>query len=141
MKLADFGLSLPLSQDNIKTYGGHARWMAPELWLSQTSLHQQSKELCLMSDVFSYGLILLFLITGKTPWHSITDLDYPTASSSSNSGSFSRGISSSEPPDKGRFEIPGNFAPELLAIIQHCYQEKPTDRANCSQVNYPYYKG
>ena len=86
MKLADFGLSLPLSQDNIKTYGGHARWMAPELWLSQTSLHPQSKELCLKSDVFSYGLILLFLITGKTPWHSITDLDYPTASSSSNSG-------------------------------------------------------
>ena len=139
VKLADFGLSLPLSQDSIKTYGGHLRWRAPELWHDPKSDYQLTNEDLLKSDMYSYGLILLFLITGKNPWHD-EPIEYPSQNQSRSSSSSSHS-SWIEPPPGDRYQLPESLAPELWAVVELCYVEQPNERVNSSQLNTERYKG
>ena len=60
IKLIDFGLSYFMSEAP-QGYIGTARWMAPEVL--------NGKKYSIYSDIFSYGMILMELITEKIPYY------------------------------------------------------------------------
>ena len=62
IKLIDFGLSYFMSEAP-KGYIGTARWMAPEIL--------NGGEYSIKSDIFSYGMILMELLTEKIPYFDV----------------------------------------------------------------------
>ena len=65
IKLSDFGLSYFMSEAPEKTGEGTYHWMAPEI-LNEGKYKTTS-------DIFSYGMILWELLTGKTPYYNINN--------------------------------------------------------------------
>ena len=63
VKLSDFGLSNFMSECPEKTVNGTVKWMAPEI------LNRGKYETT--ADIFSFGLIIWELLTGKTPYYNI----------------------------------------------------------------------
>jgi serine/threonine protein kinase len=135
--LADFGLALPLSQGSITVYRGHARWMAPELWPGHTRADQISSDCLVKSDMYSYGLVMLFLITGTTPWDNTSEESIcPFDESMKSDGSWP-----SEPPSDIRYTVPSVLASELQNIVNVCYVEDPLKRATSELVHGQFFWG
>ena len=63
IKLSDFGLSYFMSEAPEKMGEGTYHWMAPEI------LNEGKYEAT--ADIFSYGMILWEILTGKTPYYNI----------------------------------------------------------------------
>ncbi|KAF8838777.1 kinase-like protein, partial [Paxillus ammoniavirescens] len=78
--ISDFGLSVLLAELGGSTYtnschvGGAVRWIAPEL-LDHEVPGDENKPLhlfpTLQSDVYSFGMVILQVLTGKVPYHYI----------------------------------------------------------------------
>ena len=66
IKLIDFGLSYFMSEAP-NGYIGTARWMAPEIL--------NGKKYSIYSDIFSYGMILIELLTEKVPYYDVFNYD------------------------------------------------------------------
>ena len=66
IKLIDFGLSYFMAEAP-KGYIGTARWMAPEIL--------KGGKYSVSSDIFSYGMILMELITEKIPYYTVFDYE------------------------------------------------------------------
>jgi len=62
IKIGDFGLSR-LKQSGRKGIFGTPLYMAPEMFLNE--------EISEKADVYSYGILLSFLVTQKTPFHEV----------------------------------------------------------------------
>lgn len=83
--LTDFGISHQVEQvlpkvagksDNF-IVGASWRYASPELLRQLVNRERMSKDVALASDVYSYGMVLYFLLTQKQPWDhvDVTDRD------------------------------------------------------------------
>ncbi|KAH3731811.1 Serine/threonine-protein kinase STY46 [Pelomyxa schiedti] len=110
-KIADFGISRFKVEvgDQTMTYIGNPRWRAPEV----TRGERYSSKV----DVYSFGLILWELITGKLPFY---DLDGTPASMHAAKGK--------------RPEMPSDCHPQWAELIQLCWQDNPSRRPNFGQI-------
>eukprot|EP00118_Oscarella_pearsei_P026605 m.839 g.839 ORF g.839 m.839 type:complete len:739 (+) comp4988_c0_seq1:46-2262(+) len=147
VKLADFGLAMESTQNGqSRSYRGHRLWKAPENWHNKIPMEQLPENALLRSDVYSYGLVLLFLITGRKPWSSQPIyLTTGTSFRSSTAGSSSCHNRSSadddeddeereeeedvEMPQGNRYEIPSNLPDQLTQIIKKSFCEDPSERS------------
>ncbi|KAF8835360.1 kinase-like protein [Paxillus ammoniavirescens] len=78
--ISDFGLSSILEEYNMTSYfkscrPGAIRWVAPELL---EGLEASSKP-TIESDVYSYGCVMLHVLSGKIPYSEVLDYQIPQA--------------------------------------------------------------
>ena len=115
VKLTDFGISKQLSGDETekaRTFVGTLTYMSPE--------RMQGEKYSYAGDIWSVGVVLLELITGKFPFKETKDflqmLDQ---------------ISEQESPN-----VPnnGHFSVELQDFIAHCLMKDPEDRMSTHQL-------
>lgn len=115
-KICDFGLSqlkprgknLIDGSDGAK---GTPLWMAPEVMMGE-SFNEKA-------DVYSFGLILWFLLTTKEPYEEFEDLD-----------AFSRAICLQHVRPK----IPEKCDPGLKDLITRCWHSNPSVRPSFSEI-------
>eukprot|EP01106_Pelomyxa_sp_JSP_P018811 TRINITY_DN898_c0_g1_i4.p1 TRINITY_DN898_c0_g1~~TRINITY_DN898_c0_g1_i4.p1 ORF type:complete len:204 (+),score=19.45 TRINITY_DN898_c0_g1_i4:253-864(+) len=105
VKIADFGISrFKLEMGDVTmTYTGNPRWRAPEV--------TQGLRYGSQVDVYSYGLIIWELISGKVPFY---ELDAIPASLSATQGK--------------RPEIPRECPPAWCDLITRCWNADPSKR-------------
>ncbi|KIJ10903.1 hypothetical protein PAXINDRAFT_16125 [Paxillus involutus ATCC 200175] len=78
--ISDFGLSSILEEYNVTSYfkscrPGAIRWVAPELLEG----HEKSPKPTIKSDVYSYGCVMLHVLSGKVPYSEVSDYQIPQA--------------------------------------------------------------
>jgi len=115
-KICDFGLSQlkPRGKnliDGNEGAKGTPLWMAPEVMMGE-SFNEKA-------DVYSFGLILWFLLTTKEPYEEYDDLDV-----------FSRAVCLQHV----RPIIPDNCDPGLRELINRCWHPNPTVRPSFSEI-------
>jgi len=118
LKVADFGLSKvrPDQKKNEKdTFmmtgeTGSYRFMAPEIFL-----HLNYNETV---DIYSYGMILFYLLSGKPPWPTENGL-----------------VAARKAAEEGdRPTIPRSWDTRLQILLQECWDENPSARPSFHQI-------
>ena len=118
LKVADFGLSKirPDPKKNEKEAfmmtgeTGSYRFMAPEIFR-----HLSYNETV---DVYSYGMILFYLLDGKPPWPTENGL-----------------VAARKAAEEGdRPRIPRNWDNRLQILLQECWDENPSARRSFHQI-------
>lgn len=89
---------------------GTYRWMAPEVIEHKPYDHK--------ADVFSFGIMMWELLTGKLPYESLTPLQAAI-------GVLKTGL---------RPTIPHNTHPKLAALLEKCWQKDPILRPDFSEI-------
>eukprot|EP00756_Hemistasia_phaeocysticola_P020829 Hpha_TRINITY_DN15741_c5_g1::TRINITY_DN15741_c5_g1_i1::g.41240::m.41240 len=110
-RLADFGASAELAALTEGRVAGTPLYMAPE---QARGLAERK------SDVWSFGVVLCELLTGKTPWHVDEE---PLVFL------YHLGMGKRKPP-----ELDGLLSGEALRVVQVCLQQDPTDRPTAKQL-------
>jgi len=111
VKVADFGVARVQAQSGIMTAEtGTYRWMAPEII--------EHKPYDSKVDVFSFGIVLWELLTGKVPYADLTPLQAAV-------GVVQKGL---------RPTIPSGINPKLTALMQRCWNTDPAERPNFSNI-------
>lgn len=108
-RLADFGLSKSRKGNiaTIEKQGSALQWMAPEVCLGTMNWHAFTPQ----SDIYSYGVLLLEIMTGKAPAKDKSDDEFRTMMV----------IGQREP-------LLETLAPVYRKIIESCCQMRPADR-------------
>ncbi|KAK7246499.1 hypothetical protein RIF29_41368 [Crotalaria pallida] len=111
LKIADFGIACEealcdLLADDPGTY----RWMAPEM-IKRKSYGRKV-------DVYSFGLMLWEMVTGRIPYEDMTPIQAAFAVVNKNS----------------RPVIPSNCPPAMRALIEQCWSLQPDKRPEFWQV-------
>ncbi|KAJ4962265.1 hypothetical protein NE237_022204 [Protea cynaroides] len=111
VKVADFGVARVQTQTGVMTAEtGTYRWMAPEIIEHKPYDHK--------ADVFSYGIVLWELLTGKIPYEFLTPLQAAV-------GVVQKGL---------RPTIPKNTHPKLVELLERCWQQDPSLRPDFSEI-------
>lgn len=110
VKVADFGVARVTRPGVMTAETGTYRWMAPEVIEHRPYDHK--------ADVFSFGILLWELLTGKVPYENLTPLQAAV-------GVVQKGL---------RPEIPNGTHPKLVYLIQKCWQREPSPRPEFSEI-------
>jgi len=118
LKVADFGLSKVRQdpkQNEKETFmmtgeTGSYRFMAPEIF--RHSCYNETV------DVYSFGMILFFLLSGKPPWPNDNGI-----------------VAARKASDEGdRPTIPRSWDNPLQILLQNCWDENPSSRPSFHQI-------
>lgn len=119
LKVADFGLSKIRPDKKTNEKGdtfmmtgetGSYRFMAPEIYR-----HLDYNETV---DVYSYGMILFYLLDGKPPWPTLNGL-----------------VAARKASDEGdRPTIPRSWDNRIQVLLQDCWDENPGARPSFSRI-------
>lgn len=111
VKIADFGISRMQLQSGVMTAEtGTYRWMAPEVIEHRPYNHK--------ADVFSFGILLWELLTGKLPYVHLTPLQAAV-------GVVQKGL---------RPSIPRHTHPKVVELLERCWQHDPYLRPEFSEI-------
>lgn len=110
-KVADFGVARVRAQSGVMTAEtGTYRWMAPEVIEHKPYDHK--------ADVFSFGIVVWELLTGKLPYEYLTPLQAAV-------GVVQKGL---------RPIIPKQTHPKLAELLEKCWQQDPTLRPDFTEI-------
>ncbi|KAJ3685762.1 hypothetical protein LUZ61_014926 [Rhynchospora tenuis] len=111
VKVSDFGVARVKAQSGVMTAEtGTYRWMAPEVIAHKLYDHK--------ADVFSFGILLWELLTGKVPYDDMTPVQAAI-------GVVQKGL---------RPTIPNETNSKLAELIEKCWQQEPSLRPDFSQI-------
>ncbi|PKA47770.1 Serine/threonine-protein kinase HT1 [Apostasia shenzhenica] len=110
-KVADFGVARVKAKSGVMTAEtGTYRWMAPEVIEHKPYDHK--------ADVFSFGIMLWELLTGKLPYEYLTPLQAAV-------GVVQKGL---------RPTIPKHCNPKLADLLEKCWHQNPALRPDFSEI-------
>ncbi|XP_074329800.1 serine/threonine-protein kinase STY46-like isoform X2 [Apium graveolens] len=111
VKVADFGVARVRAQSGVMTAEtGTYRWMAPEVIEHKPYDHK--------ADIYSFGIVVWELLTGKLPYENITPVQAAV-------GVVQKGL---------RPTIPKHTLPKLADLLENCWQQDPVLRPDFTEI-------
>ncbi|XP_057971289.1 serine/threonine/tyrosine-protein kinase HT1-like [Malania oleifera] len=116
IKLAGFGLAREESVGEMSSEAGTYRWMAPELFNKEALEKGAQKHYDHKVDVYSFSMVLLELLTNKTPFKGRSNVTVAYAAAKNQRPSLE------------------NLPKEFVPLLQSCWAEDPAQRPEFMQI-------